>query len=103
MEEMIVDFSGSNALGNSTAYKLTAYTLAGLSSIILGLLIASTGHLPRLIGWLGILGGLAYGSIGWIDVNHILFTAGRLLFLIALVLLGSFLLLRGLVRKEKNP
>jgi MFS family permease len=88
---------------SKTNLQLTAYTLAGLSSVILGLLIASTGHLPRLIGWLGILGGLAYGSIGWIDVNHILFTAGRLLFLIALVLLGSFLLLRGLVRKEKNP
>ena len=86
-----------------TNLQLTAYTLAGLSSIILGLLIASTGHLPRVIGWLGILGGLAYGSMGWISVDQILFTAGRLLFLIALVLLGSFLLLRGLVRKEKNP
>lgn len=82
--------------------QLAAYTLAGLSSVILGLLIASTGHLPRFIGWLAIFGGLIYASFGWISVDNILFTIGRLFFIIALILLGSILLLRGLVRKENS-
>jgi hypothetical protein len=86
---------------NKTNLQLAAYTLVGLSSMILGLLIASTGHLPRFIGWMAIFGGLIYASFGWISNDHILFTAGRLLFLLSLVLLGSFLLLRGLVRKDK--
>lgn len=80
---------------------LSAYTLAGLSSMILGLVIASTGHLPRFIGWMGMVGGIVYASYGWINPDHILFTAGRVIFIIALILMGSFLLLRGLVRREK--
>ena len=87
---------------NKTNLQLAAYTLVGLSSMILGLLIASTGHLPRFIGWMAIFGGLIYASFGWISNDHILFTIGRLLFLLSLVLLGSFLLLRGLVRRDKT-
>jgi uncharacterized membrane protein YfcA len=87
---------------SKTNLQLAAYTLAGLSSLILGLLIASTGHLPRFIGWLAILGGMIYASFGWISTDHILFTIGRLLFIIALILLGSYLLLRGLVRREQK-
>ena len=85
-----------------TNLQLAAFTLAGLSSLILGLLISSTGHLPRPIGWIAIFGGLIYASFGWISTDNILFTIGRLFFIIALLLLGSFLLLRGLVRKDKN-
>jgi hypothetical protein len=87
---------------HKTNLQLAAYSLAGLSSLILGLLIASTGHLPRFIGWLAIFGGLIYASFGWISTDNILFTIGRLFFIIALVLLGSYLLLRGLVRREKK-
>jgi hypothetical protein len=87
---------------SKTNLQLAAYTLTGLSSLILGLLIASTGHLPRFIGWMAILGGLIYASFGWISTDHILFTIGRLLFLIALILFGSYLLLRGLVRREQK-
>jgi hypothetical protein len=87
---------------NKTNLQLAAYTLAGLSSLILGLLIASTGHLPRFIGWLAIFGGLIYASFGWISMEHILFTIGRVFFIIALILLGSYLLLRGLVRRDKS-
>jgi hypothetical protein len=86
---------------NKTNLQLGAYTLAGLSSLILGLLIASTGHLPRFIGWLAIFGGLIYASFGWVSTDNILFTIGRLFFIIALILMGSYLLLRGLVRIEK--
>ncbi|MFC2113255.1 DUF4386 family protein [Bacteroidota bacterium] len=87
---------------HKTNLQLAAYTLAGLSSLILGLLISSTGHLPRPIGWIAIFGGLIYASFGWISTDIILFTIGRLLFIIALILLGSFLLLRGLVRRDKK-
>ena len=85
---------------SKTNLQLAAYTLAGLSSLILGLLIASSGHLPRFIGWLAIFGGLIYASFGWISTDNILFTAGRLFFILALILLGSYLLLRGLVRRD---
>ena len=87
---------------SKTNLQLASYTLVGLSSLILGLLIASTGHLPRFIGWLAILGGMIYATVGWISKEHILFTFGRLVFLVALILLGSFLLLRGLVRKDQK-
>jgi hypothetical protein len=74
----------------------------GISSIILGLLIASSGLLPRFIGWVAIFGGLIYASFGWIDIDHILFMVGRLLFLLALIILGSFLLLRGTKKKSEK-
>ena len=82
--------------------QLAAYTLVGISSIILGLLIASSGLLPRFIGWVAIFGGLSYASFGWIGIDHILFMVGRLLFLLALIILGSFLLLRGTRKKTEK-
>ncbi len=82
--------------------QLAAYTLVGISSIILGLLIASSGLLPRFIGWVAIFGGLIYASFGWIGIDHILFMVGRLLFLLALIILGSFLLLRGTRKKTEK-
>ncbi len=91
-----------NIMVTKTHLQLAAYTLAGLSSMILGLLIASTGHLPRFIGWLAIFGGMIYASFGWISTDNILFTIGRLFFILALILLGSYLLLKGIVRKEKK-
>jgi hypothetical protein len=82
--------------------QLAAYTLVGISSLILGLLIASSGLLPRFIGWVAIFGGLIYASFGWIGIDHILFMVGRLLFLLALIILGSFLLLRGNRKKTEK-
>lgn len=82
--------------------QLSAYTLVGISSIILGLLIASSGLLPRFIGWVAIFGGLIYASFGWIGIDHVLFMVGRLLFLLALIILGSFLLLRGTKKKTEK-
>jgi len=82
--------------------QLAAYTLVGISSIILGLLIASSGLLPRFIGWVAIFGGLIYASFGWIGIDHVLFMVGRLLFLLALIILGSFLLLRGTKKKTEK-
>ncbi len=112
MISLISDYQGSTGqetdhmaslsyfiLINRTNLQLAAYTLVGISSIILGLLISSSGLLPRFIGWMAIFGGLIYASFGWIGIDHILFMVGRLLFLLALILLGSFLLLRGTVKK----
>ena len=82
--------------------QLAAYTLVGISSVILGLLIASSGLLPRGIGWVAIFGGLIYASFGWIGIEHLLFMVGRLMFLLALILLGSFLLLRGTRKKTEK-
>jgi hypothetical protein len=82
--------------------QLAAYTLVGISSVILGLLIASSGLLPRFIGWVAIFGGLIYASFGWIGMDHILFMVGRLLFLLALIILGLFLLLRGTRKKSEK-
>ena len=90
-----------NILIHKTNLQLAAYTLAGLSSMILGLLIARTGHLPRFIGWMAIFGGMIYASFGWISTDNLLFTLGRLLFVISLILLGSILLLRG-IKKQKE-
>lgn len=81
--------------------QLAAYTLVGISSIILGLLIAGSGLLPRMIGWVAIIGGIIYASFGWIGKEHIAFMVGRLLFLLALILLGISLLFRG-TRKKKE-
>jgi len=89
-------------LVSRTNLQLAAYTLVGISSIILGLLIASSGLLPRFIGWVAIFGGLIYASFGWISIDHILFMVGRLLFLLALIILGSFLLLRGTRKKSEK-
>lgn len=91
-----------NIIVTKVNLQLAAYTLAGLSSMILGLVIASSGHLPRFIGWMAIFGGIIYASFGWISTDNILFTVGRLFFILALILMGSYLLLRGTVRIEKK-
>ncbi len=91
-----------NIIVTKVNLQLATYTLAGLSSMILGLVIASSGHLPRFIGWMAIFGGIIYASFGWISTDNILFTVGRLFFILALILMGSYLLLRGTVRIEKK-
>jgi hypothetical protein len=101
---IIITINGLNIfiLVSRSNLQLAAYTLVGISSIILGLLIASSGLLPRFIGWVAIFGGLIYASFGWIGIDHILFMVGRLLFLLALFILGSFLLLRGTKKKSEK-
>jgi len=84
-----------------TNLQLLTYTLAGVSSVILGLLIARTGYLPRFIGWMAIIGGLLYATYGWINVDSLVFTVGRIFFVLSLMIFGSFLLLRGTIDKKK--
>ena len=84
-----------------TNLQLAAYSLAGISSVILGLMIVRSGSIPRFIGWIAITGGMIYGCTGWINADSILFTFGRLLFVLSLILLGAVLLLRG-KKKQKD-
>jgi hypothetical protein len=86
---------------NKTNLQLIAYTLTGISSVILGSLIARTGYLPRFIGWMSITGGLVYMVFGWLDTESLIFSAGRVIFVLSLLLFGSFLLLRG-TRDKKS-
>ena len=82
--------------------QLIAYTLTGISAVILGLLIARTGYLPKFIGWMSIAGGLIYIVLGWLKPESLLFTAGRVIFVLSLMLFGSYLLLRGTVDKKSD-
>jgi hypothetical protein len=82
--------------------QLIAYTLAGLSAVILGLLVVRTGLLPRFIGWLAMAGGLIYASYGWVSMNSLIFSFGRLFFVLSLIIFGSVLLLRGTRNKREK-
>ncbi len=75
---------------------LAIYTLAGLSAVVFGLLIAKAGFIPKFIGWMASIGGLMYAGLGWISTDNLLFMIGRLLFILSLILLGSTLLIKGL-------
>jgi len=75
--------------------QVTAYTLAGLSAVILGLLVIRTRLLPAFLGYLAIAGGLIYASYGWVSMNSLIFSFGRLFFILSLLIFGSILLLRG--------
>jgi hypothetical protein len=85
-----------------TNLQLIAYTLAGISSIVLGSLIARTGYLPRFIGWMSIVGGLIYVVFGWLNPESLIFAAGRVIFILSLLLFGSYLLLRGTINRKSD-
>lgn len=87
---------------NKANLQLIAYTLTGISAVILGSLIARTGYLPRFIGWMSIAGGLVYIVFVWLEPESLLFAAGRVIFVLSLMLFGSFLLLRGTVNKKSD-
>lgn len=91
-----------NLLIARTSLQLIAYTLTGISAIVLGSLIARTGYLPRFIGWLSIIGGLIYIAFGWFNPESLVFAAGRVIFVLSLLLFGSYLLLRGTVNRKSN-
>lgn len=87
---------------NKTNLQLIAYTLTGISAVILGSLIARTGYLPRFIGWMSITGGLIYIVFGWLDPESLVFSAGRVIFVLSLLFFGSYLLLRGTIDKKSK-
>jgi len=87
---------------NKTTLQLLAYTLTGISALVLGSFITWTGYLPRLIGLMSVAGGLIYIVFGWLDLENLVFSAGRVIFVISLMLFGIYLLLRGTRSKTKD-
>jgi hypothetical protein len=85
---------------NKANLQLMAYTLTGISAFILGMFITWTGYLPRLIGLMSIAGGLVYVVFGWLDPESLIFSAGRVIFVLSLMLFGIYLLLRGTRSKK---
>jgi hypothetical protein len=91
-----------NLLITRTNLQMIAYTLTGISAIVLGSLIARTGYLPRFIGWMSIIGGLIYIAFGWFDPESLVFVAGRVIFVLSLLFFGSYLLLRGTINRKSD-
>ncbi len=85
---------------NKANLQLMAYTLTGISAFVLGIFITWTGYLPRLIGLMSVAGGLIYIVFGWLDPESLVFSAGRVIFVLSLMLFGIFLLLRGTRTKQ---
>ena len=102
VEDGIIGVLVYNILITKINLQLAAYSLSGFSSLILGLLIIRTGLIPKFIGWMAIAGGLIYGGMGWVSTDNLLFTFGRLLFVLSLILLGAILLLRGPRKKTEK-
>jgi hypothetical protein len=94
-EKVNLSLLAFNMLINKTNLQLLAFTLTGISSVVLGSFITWTGYLPRLIGVMSVAGGLIYTVFGWIDPENLVFSAGRVLFVLSLLLFGIYLLLRG--------
>ncbi len=80
-------------LGHYT--KLTALSLSGLAAVLAGLFIGIYGVMPRMLGWMAVLGGSLYAVYGWVNHESLIFTFGRLMFILSLFFLGLYLLLSG--------
>jgi hypothetical protein len=100
-ESNLVQSLALSMLINKTNLQMAAYTLTGLCAVLIGIFIMWTGYLPRLIGVLAIIGGLIYIVFDWLDPDSLVFSAGRVIFIVSLMLMGIFLLLRG-TRSSKN-
>jgi len=88
-------YSGMNAILIRQKLQLTAFTTGGISAVLVGLYIVRSRKLPVFSGWLVISGGILYGIFGWFSIDNIIFSAGRLVFILCLLIIGSLLLLRG--------
>jgi Domain of unknown function (DUF4386) len=91
-----------STLINKANLQLIAYTLTGISAFVLGIFITWTGYLPRLIGLMSVAGGLIYIVFGWLDPESLVFSAGRVIFVLSLMLFGIYLLLRGTRSKKEE-
>ncbi len=88
-------YSCMNAILIRQKLQLTAFTTAGISAVLVGLYILKSRKLPLFSGWLVICGGTLYGIFGWFSIDNIIFAAGRLVFILCLLIIGSLLLLKG--------
>ena len=88
-------YSSMNAILIRQKLQLICFTTAGISAVLVGLYILLSRKLPLFSGWLIICGGVLYGIFGWFSIDNLLFSAGRLIFIISLMIIGSYLLLKG--------
>jgi hypothetical protein len=70
------------------------FTLAGLATLTLGLLIAWKDALPKWLGWLGVVVGILMLFI-WNDSAAVLHRVGGTGYLVWLLITGGWLLVRG--------
>jgi hypothetical protein len=80
---------------------LSAFTTSGISTFLIGIHVIKSRHLPVFIGWFVLFGGLIYAIFGWFSMQNLIFSTGRLVFILSLILFGSFLLLSGI--KTRTP
>jgi hypothetical protein len=70
------------------------FTLAGLGTLTLGVLIAWKDALPKWLGWLGVVVGILMLLI-WNDSAAVLHRVGGTGYLLWLLIIGGWLLVRG--------
>jgi hypothetical protein len=90
-------YSGMNAILIRQKLQLACFTTAGISAVLVGLYILLSKKLPAFTGGLIIFGGILYGIFGWFSTDNLFFSAGRLIFILSLMIIGSYLLLKGSV------
>ncbi len=76
--------------------QMICYTLAGLSAFFLGIFMILNRSVPTYLGILAVPAGVIYGLYGWIDLSSIIFTSGRLLFILSVLILSGHLLFFGI-------
>jgi hypothetical protein len=80
---------------------LSAFTTSGISTILIGIHVIKSKQLPVFIGWFILGGGLLYAVFGWFSMQNLIFSSGRLIFILSLIIFGSYLLLAG--TKTRSP
>ena len=75
---------------------LSAFSTSGISTILIGIHLARSRQLPAIIGWFVLTGGLIYGIFGWFSTQNLIFSAGRLIFILSLIIFGGYLMLSGI-------
>lgn len=76
--------------------QMICYTLAGLSAFFLGVFMILNRSIPTYLGILAVPAGVVYGLYGWIDLSSIVFTSGRILFILSILILAGHMLFFGI-------
>ena len=79
---------------------LAAYSTSGISTILIGIHIIKSRQMPAFIGWFVMAGGLTYAVFGWFSMQNLVFSSGRLIFILSLIIFGSFLMLSGIKNRS---
>jgi hypothetical protein len=85
-----------NAIIIRQKLQLAAITTSGISTILIGSHIIHLRQLPAFIGWFILIGGLIYAVFSWFGMQNLIFSAGRMIFILSLIISGSYLMLSGI-------